>query len=108
MPRISDEERFLSFVPEDGASIGNKNLCGQLGWEDEKYWRVRARLIEKGIVAKAPGGGGAVRRTSAEDTADTEPSEEDGQGMRHRRTQEEVFLDLIPEDGSRITNPTAG
>ena len=104
MPKVSDEERFLSFVPEDGASIGNKNLCGQLGWEEEKYWRVRERLIEKGIVTKASGGGGAVRRASAEDTADTEASDEAGTGARHRRTQEEIFLDLIPEDGSRITN----
>jgi len=104
MPKLSDEERLLSFVPEDGASIGNGNLCGQLGWDEEKYWRVRERLIEKGIVVKAPGRGGAVRRTLAEDTSDSEQPDEAGTETRHRRTQEEIFLDLVPEDGSRVTN----
>lgn len=106
MARISDEDRFLSFVPEDGTSIGNKSLCDQLGWDIDKYWRVRERLIEKGLVAKAPGGGGAVRRTSAENADDEDPSSDFSAGSRHRRTQEEIFFDLIPEDGSRVTNAT--
>lgn len=106
MARISDEDRFLSFVPEDGAGIGNGSLCDQLGWDSDKYWRVRERLIEKGIVAKAPGRGGAVKRILAEVTAGEDPSDDSSTGSRYRRTQEEVFLDLVPEDGSRVTNTT--
>lgn len=46
--------------------MDNKNLYTQLvdkkGWIEEKYWRVRNRLIEQGELGSERGRGGSVRR----------------------------------------------
>jgi hypothetical protein len=34
----------------------------QLGWDAEKYWRVRDELLDEGVLLKGRGRGGAVRR----------------------------------------------
>jgi len=31
-----DEKAMLSLLPEDGSAIGNGNLRGQLGWDDDR------------------------------------------------------------------------
>ncbi len=65
MAKTSDVERLLSHVPEDGSSVGNIWLRGELGWTPEKYSRVRQRLIENGDLEVGRGQGGSVYRTSA-------------------------------------------
>ena len=61
MPRPTDEERFLSRLLEDGSGIGNKSLREWLGWDEDKYLRVRDRLIDKGLIVRGPGQGGTVK-----------------------------------------------
>jgi hypothetical protein len=66
MARIPDEEVLLRRVPADGARIGNITLMRALGWEDDKYWRVRDRLVDEGVLALGVGRGGSVRRVAKE------------------------------------------
>lgn len=65
--KIADlESLLLLFVPPSDA-IGNvslRNLLSEQGWDDETYWAIRNRLIERGILETGRGRGGSVRRTS--------------------------------------------
>lgn len=66
--RPSDEDIFLSLVPENGA-VGNVTLLGQLqerGWSTEKYWNVRERLLDEGVLERGRGRGGSVRKVASE------------------------------------------
>lgn len=70
MGRSSDEEVILSLVPAEGESVGNVTLLRQLaqqGWTEDKFWRVRDRLLSEGILIKGRGKGGSVRRTDSPD-----------------------------------------
>ncbi|MBC8132614.1 MAG: hypothetical protein H7X95_06505 [Deltaproteobacteria bacterium] len=65
MSRGSDEEILLSLVSKDGDSAGNVTLLRQLesrGWDEEKYWRVRAGLLDQGLLLRGKGKGGSIRR----------------------------------------------
>lgn len=62
MARTTDDDILLRNVPEDGASVGNIALMRALGWEEDKYWRVRNRLLDEGILITGEGKGGSVRR----------------------------------------------
>jgi|HubBroStandDraft_4_1064222.scaffolds.fasta_scaffold1051793_2 hypothetical protein len=64
MTRRPDNEMLLELVPKDGSSIGNVTLIGELGWAQEKYWRVRERLLESGHLERGKGKGGSVRRSN--------------------------------------------
>jgi hypothetical protein len=55
---------LLDLVPKDGSPIGNVSLLSELGWNEEKYWRVRERLLEEGQLERGKGKGGSVRRSS--------------------------------------------
>ncbi|WP_428534254.1 hypothetical protein [Rhodopila sp.] len=43
-----------------GDSAGNKTLRENLGWQEEKYFRVRKNLVEEGLVEIGRGKGGSV------------------------------------------------
>lgn len=60
MARQSDNLTLLKKVPDDGTSIGNKKLRSNLGWDYEKYFRVRNRLVEFGDLLVGSGQGGSV------------------------------------------------
>lgn len=62
MARITDQERLLRLVPEDGSSVGNVTLRTTLGWEPDKYRRVRQELIDAGHLGLGRGRGGSVCR----------------------------------------------
>ena len=110
MPRflsvLTDEERLVSLLPEDGSGIGNQNLRERLGLEEEPYLQLRDQMIEKRIIAKGPGPGGSVKRVVVvEDGTDDEQGEsKDGASRRGRPSDEDRLLALIPEDGSTIAN----
>lgn len=58
------EQQLLALVPAD-AAIGNVSLSQRLregGWDDEQFWAVRNRLIDRGALALGRGRGGGVRR----------------------------------------------
>lgn len=61
MARTADDEIFLRELPPDGTPVGNYRLIQQLSWNEERYWKVRDRLVDDGKVALGKGRGGAVR-----------------------------------------------
>lgn len=65
MGRRTNEQVLLDLVPPD-QSIGNKTLIHALqrdrGWPEERYWQVRQKLIDKGLLVTGKGRGGSVRR----------------------------------------------
>jgi hypothetical protein len=83
----SDEERMLSFLPRDGGTIGKANLCEKLGWDEDKYYAVRAGLLQKNLIWLGKGRGGSVMLVSG--------------WMESRRRE---FLSHVPEDGAAISN----
>lgn len=58
------ESELLAKVPNDGSRIGNTSLKRGLKWDDDQYWRVRNRLVDRGELATGRGRGGSVRRTA--------------------------------------------
>lgn len=61
------EEQLLERVPATDA-IGNVTLRGYLatrGWDEDAYWGIRNRLIERGVLETGRGKGGSVRRVPA-------------------------------------------
>lgn len=73
MARTADEEILLRELPADGTSIGNYRLIQQLGWNEDRYWKVRARLVDDGKVALGKGRGGAVRLVVMESPSASAP-----------------------------------
>lgn len=65
MGRRSNEQLLLDLVPSD-QFVGNKTLIRHLqktrAWPEEKYWRVRQQLIDKGLLIRGKGKGGSVGR----------------------------------------------
>ncbi|TMU81372.1 SAM-dependent DNA methyltransferase [Pseudomonas fluorescens] len=60
-------EALLAAVPTDGNTIGNQSLLERLHGQfpqmtEEEFWSVRDGLIDKGVLAKGRGRGGAVKR----------------------------------------------
>ncbi|WP_155641272.1 hypothetical protein [Burkholderia cepacia] len=55
------QQQLLAQVPADGV-IGNTRLREALRWENDRYWAVRNRLVENGILETGRGKGGSVRR----------------------------------------------
>ena len=64
MARRSDEDLLLNLIPDSGEPVGNLSVLKKLGWEEEKYWRVRDRLLENGTLLRGRGKGGSIRRRS--------------------------------------------
>lgn len=60
------ESELLANVPTDGSGIGNSTLMRKLKWALGQYLMVRDRLIERGILRRRPGRGGAVGRVEVE------------------------------------------
>jgi hypothetical protein len=58
----ADRARLLALVPADGSTVGNTALIRQLGWAANRYWYARDSLLEAGVIVRAKGRGGAVRR----------------------------------------------
>ncbi|MFL5344817.1 MAG: hypothetical protein ACJ8AT_08485 [Hyalangium sp.] len=55
-------EKFLRVLEEDkGGASGNYALMEALGWEADKYWKVRDQLVDGGQIALGKGKGGSVR-----------------------------------------------
>jgi hypothetical protein len=65
--KIADLESLLLLLVPSSDAIGNvslRNLLAERGWDDELYWAIRNRLIERGILETGRGKGGSVRRAS--------------------------------------------
>lgn len=88
-PDDEDERTLLSSTPNDGTAIGNGSLRDKLGWDEDRYFSVRARLISKGSIWLGKGRGGSVVLAS---------------GWRESRKRE--LLALVPADGAAVSNLT--
>src|SRR5258708_2746589 len=76
MPELNPEqEKLLAAIPEDGSVIGNTTLIRKLGLSEEAYWPLRDALIEKTLIIRGRGGGGAVHRIPKAEGAGAPASE---------------------------------
>lgn len=82
------ERKFLSRLPEDGSAITNPRLRSLLGMGKRQYEDVCVTLIGKGLVVKARGRGGMVRRTEDCDVS----------FFRYERELYEPFRGVIRDD----------
>ncbi|HEY8096696.1 MAG TPA: DUF262 domain-containing protein [Methylobacter sp.] len=110
MSRTPDAELLLKNLRDLGGSAGNMALRESLGWGEEKYFRVRQHLIEKGLVDTGRGKGGSVYLLGdgAKDKegpvgvgGDEEPEVENGD-LSHvgetfeKRDSEDHIIDFVP------------
>lgn len=56
------ESHLLASVALTGAGTGNTTLLRTLGWDEDRYYWVRDRLIDRGVLERRAGRGGAVAR----------------------------------------------
>ena len=65
------EASLLAAVPPQGR-IGNGSLRYELGWDEDRYWYIRNRLLQTGVLVTRRGRGGSVERVvSVEPSAAT-------------------------------------
>jgi hypothetical protein len=66
----ADSRALFEVIPADGSAISNKVAREALGWDSEetteRYFSVRDRLEDAGLIIRGRGRGGTVRRTAEE------------------------------------------
>lgn len=61
MARRADKDIFLDALKKaPGNRAGNTTLQRDLGWNEEKYWKVHQQLFDAGVINKGKGYGGSV------------------------------------------------
>ena len=65
MAGVSPEERFLKILDELGGSRGNYALMNELGWDADKYWKIRDQLVDSGQITVGKGRGGSVQKVKS-------------------------------------------
>lgn len=89
-----DDDVVLGLVPADGAAIGNLRLIKEVearGWNSDKFWRVRDRLLDAGRIIKGRGRGGSVRRQVIEAAEQATPLA----GPRLRVSEQSLYSPLL-------------
>ncbi len=69
MVRDSLRERFLAALDARGGRAGNMGLRDDLGWQDATYERVKAELLNDGVIVSGRGRGGSVAVADAPATS---------------------------------------
>jgi hypothetical protein len=54
-------DKLASLAPDADKFIGNKSLCDSLGWDEDRYKRVRDRLFSQNKIVIGRGQGGSVK-----------------------------------------------
>jgi type I restriction enzyme M protein len=63
-PSIDEDcKTFLSALRRKDV-VGNITLRSQLGWREERYWKVHQSLCENGRIVRGRGKGGSVARAT--------------------------------------------
>jgi hypothetical protein len=65
------EQRLIAAMPPQGP-IGNGALRYKLGWDKDRYWHIRNRLLQAGVLVTGRGKGGSVLRVVPVVSSDTE------------------------------------
>lgn len=60
------ESQLLAAMPSQGL-VGNGSLRRKLGWDEDRYWYIRNRMLLRGILLTGRGKGGSVQRVVAID-----------------------------------------
>lgn len=95
MAKLSEEEEtFLKMLPADGSAIVNRALQTALGWDEERYFKVRASLKEKGEVALGVGRGGRVMRVVAAEKEGAEVEEVAREVAEERQREVDLYDDF--------------
>ncbi len=58
---IDDRKMFLTRLRRIKSSVGNMALRTELGWNENRYWKVHSSLAEEGRILKGRGRGGSVQ-----------------------------------------------
>lgn len=59
--RAALAQELLTTLRRLGSTSGNISLMRALGWDDERYWEIRDRLVDSGELVLGRGKGGSVR-----------------------------------------------
>jgi hypothetical protein len=89
-----DDDDVLGLVPADGSAVGNLWLIKKLearGWNADRFWRVRDRLLDAGTLIKGRGRGGSVRRRVTEAAEQATPLPE----PRLRESEVSLYSPLL-------------
>jgi hypothetical protein len=57
-----DRKTFMSAIRKHPESVGNLALRSELGWSEDRYWKVHGALCDAGRIERGRGRGGSVRR----------------------------------------------
>jgi len=123
MARRSDAEMLMDHVPEEGSGVGNEYLIKQLGWQRDKYWKVRDELLDRGVIERGKGRGGSVRRSTskvpavaAKKVASTGPEEKlyqpllgtlQSDWVREMRIEpDQIHFEITAKQGKKATGGT--
>ena len=93
--KMTDKDTFLARVPKDGKTKGNFTLKNELGWDEEKYWRIRDELVSDGDIALGKGKGGSVFRVAQVSAA--VPGAASGK-YKAEKTLYKPFLEVVATD----------
>lgn len=76
MPPLTEEQEALLALTEEHPSVGQGLACRSLGWQVDRYERVRDELLGLGLVYRRPGRGGPIGRGGPGVITRPEPPEE--------------------------------
>lgn len=57
-----DRKTFLAAIRKHPDTVGNLALRSELGWSEDRYWKVHTSLVDDGRIERGRGRGGSVRR----------------------------------------------
>lgn len=70
------ENKLIKTLQVYGGHAGNYSMIEALGWDEEKYWSTRNRLVESGRLKRGRGRGGSISFTSVPSAPSPAPCEE--------------------------------
>lgn len=102
---LTEDEKSLLEKIKNKNSIGNYALIKQLDWANDRYWEVRNKLIEKGVLETGRGKGGSVRKVDLEPVLDSGNIQKED--ARESELQREAEADLYEPMLKEIKNEWA-
>ena len=61
---IEDRKTFMSAIRKHRDMVGNGAFRSELGWNEDRYWKVHSLLVDEGRIVRGRGRGGSVRRAA--------------------------------------------